>query len=158
MGCFFHFSSFWMRIHSKLNKFRIKNTCKLDCYIVSDLRFYLKYKVFCQKPAHSYLTKWLCWAAFFQMFIVLWMYNLALLVKSLFEWSLLKYPYIRCRGFCSIFTQGPPLIYLIIEKWTRLRYLQRNDYFSLKLQTNIWIKEKYRFKELEKSTACIKKQ
>ena len=26
--------------------------------------FYLKYKLFCPKPAHSYLPKWLCWAIF----------------------------------------------------------------------------------------------
>ena len=37
--------------------------------------FYLKYKLFCQKPAHSYLPKWLGWAAFFKMFIVFGMYN-----------------------------------------------------------------------------------
>ena len=38
--------------------------------------FYLKYKIFCQKPAHSYLPKWLCWllSIFFQMFTVLEMY------------------------------------------------------------------------------------
>ena len=30
----------WMKIHSKLNKFRMKKI--LDCYIVSDLRFSLE--------------------------------------------------------------------------------------------------------------------
>ena len=36
--------------------------------------FYLKFKLFCQKPAHSYLPKWLL-SSFFQMFIELGMYN-----------------------------------------------------------------------------------
>ena len=38
----------------------------LDCYFVLDLSFYLKYKLFCQKPAHSYMPKGLYWAAFFK--------------------------------------------------------------------------------------------
>ena len=42
--------------------------------------FYLKYKIFCQKPAHSYLLKWLC---FFQMFIVLGMYNFGQTKKNI---------------------------------------------------------------------------
>ena len=35
----FTFQVFWMKIHSKLNKFRIK---QLDCYIVSEFRFLLE--------------------------------------------------------------------------------------------------------------------
>ena len=43
---------------------------------------YLKYKLFYQKPVHSYLPKWLCWATFFKCLqYILRMYNFVLLKK-----------------------------------------------------------------------------
>ena len=45
------------------------------------LGFYLKYKLFIQKPAQSYLPKWLCWAAFFKMVIALGNYNFGVKTK-----------------------------------------------------------------------------
>ena len=45
---FFHLSSFLMKIHSKLNKLRIK---KIDCYIVSDLRFLLEIQAILQETS-----------------------------------------------------------------------------------------------------------
>ena len=55
-------------------------------------RYYLKYKLFCQKPAHSYLPKWLCWAAFFK----LGMYNFVLdrnfcIYANLNEWFFINF-------------------------------------------------------------------
>ena len=44
------------------------------------------YRLICQKPAHFSLPKWLWWAPFFQMFIVLGMYNFAFRVDCR-SWS-----------------------------------------------------------------------
>ena len=57
-----------MKIHSKLNKFRIKNTRLL--YVVSDLRFLLEIQGIL--PGMTVLS------SFFKMFIVLGMYNFAM--------------------------------------------------------------------------------
>ena len=76
MGYFFHFSRFWM-IPSKLNKFRIK---KLDCYIVSDLKFLHEIQAILPetRPLSAQMS---VLSSFFQMFIVLGMYYFAPKVK-----------------------------------------------------------------------------
>ena len=52
------FKFFWMEIHSKLKNAELKKPQIAMLLQISG--FYLKYKLFCQKPAHSYLPKWLC--------------------------------------------------------------------------------------------------
>ena len=64
----------WNRFHlqscaKKCIKFRFDT--QNQSYISSTLNIVahkcsMKYKLFWQKPAHSYLSKWLCWAAFFK--------------------------------------------------------------------------------------------
>jgi hypothetical protein len=60
MGYFFHFSSF-------LNKFKIK---KLDCYIVSDLRFLLEIQAILPETSPFLSAQIALVSTFFQMFIV----------------------------------------------------------------------------------------
>ena len=62
-----------MKIHSKLNKFRIKK--KLDCYIVSDLRFLLEIQAILSETSPFLSAQMAVLSSFFQMFIVLGMYN-----------------------------------------------------------------------------------
>ena len=38
----------------------------LESRMLYCFRFYLMYKLICQKPAHFYLPKWLWWASFFK--------------------------------------------------------------------------------------------
>ena len=67
------FKFFWMKIHSKLKKFRIKK--KLDCYIVSDLRFLLEIQAILPETSPFLSAQMAVLSSFFQMFIVLGMYN-----------------------------------------------------------------------------------
>ena len=61
-----------MKIHSKLNKFRIK---KLNCYIVSDLRFLLEIQAILPETSPFLSAQMAVLSSFFQLFIVLGMYN-----------------------------------------------------------------------------------
>ena len=72
MGYFFHV--FWKKLHSKLTKFRIKKYV-LDCYIVSDLRFLLEIQAILPKTSPFSCAQMAMLSGFFQMFIVLGMYN-----------------------------------------------------------------------------------
>jgi hypothetical protein len=63
-----------MKIHSKLNKFRIK---KLDCYIVSDFRFLLEIQAILPETSPFLSAQMAVLSSFFQVFIVLGMYNFA---------------------------------------------------------------------------------
>ena len=68
-----------MKIHSKLNKFRIKN--KLDCYIVSDLRFLLEIQAILPNNSPFLSAQMAVLSNFFQMFIALGMYNFESVIK-----------------------------------------------------------------------------
>ena len=57
---------FWMKIHSKLDKFRIK---KLECYIVSDLRFLLEIKAILPETSPLISAQMAVLSCFFQMLI-----------------------------------------------------------------------------------------
>ena len=57
-----------MKIHSKLNNFRIK---KLDCYIVSDLRFLLEIQAVLPETSPFLSAQMAVLSSFIQMFIVL---------------------------------------------------------------------------------------
>ena len=61
-----------MKINSKLNKFRIK---KLECYIVSGLRFLLEIQAILPETSPFSFVQMAMLSSFFQMFIVLGMYN-----------------------------------------------------------------------------------
>jgi hypothetical protein len=76
----FTFQGFWMKIHSKLNKFSIK---KLDCYVVSDLRFLLEIQAILLETSPFLSAQMAVMSSFFQMFIVLGMYNFGGGVKNL---------------------------------------------------------------------------
>ena len=75
----FNFQVFWMKIHSKLNRFRIK---KLDCYIVSDLRFLLEIQAILPETSPFLSAQMAVLSSFFQMFIVLGMYNFVFILKG----------------------------------------------------------------------------
>ena len=68
MAISFTFQVFWMKIHSKLNKFRIK---KLDCYIVSDPRFLRETQAILPETSHFLSAQMAVLSSFFQMFIIL---------------------------------------------------------------------------------------
>ena len=61
-----------MKIHSKLNELRIK---KLECYIVSELRFVLEIQANLPETSSSLSAQIAVLNSFFEMFIVLGMYN-----------------------------------------------------------------------------------
>ena len=63
------FKFFWMKIHSKLNKFRIKNRL-LYCF-----RFLLEIQAILPKTSPFLSAQIAVLSSFFQMFIVLGMYN-----------------------------------------------------------------------------------
>ena len=63
---FFTFQVIWMKIHSKLNKFRIK---KLDCYIVSDLRFLLEIQAILPKTSPFLSAQMAVLSSFFHMYL-----------------------------------------------------------------------------------------
>ena len=65
---------FWMKMHSKLNKL-------LDCYIVSDLRFLLEIQAILPETKTFLSNQMAGLSSFFQMFIVLGMYNFAIDVE-----------------------------------------------------------------------------
>ena len=67
MGYFFTFQVFWMKIQTKLNRFRIK---KLYCYIVSDLRFLLEIQAILPETSPFLFAQMAVLSSFFQMFIV----------------------------------------------------------------------------------------
>ena len=77
MGYSFHFSSFWMKIHSKLNRFRIKEKI-LDCYIAYDLRYLLEIQGIQPKTSPFLYPIMAVNSSFFQMLIVLGMFNFRL--------------------------------------------------------------------------------
>ena len=95
------FKFFERKYLQKLNKFSIKN---LDCYIVSDLRFLLEIQDILPETS-PFLYAWMAvLSTFFQMFIVLGMYNFGQtkkkhfrpMVQSHFEWRILRFP---CGGY-----------------------------------------------------------
>ena len=61
------FKFFWMKIHSKLNRFRINKI--LDCYIVSDLRFLLEIQGILPETNPYLSAQMAVLSSFFQMFI-----------------------------------------------------------------------------------------
>ena len=71
------------------------------------LGFYLKYKLFIQNTwaGQSYLPKWLCWAAFFQMFIVLGIYNFGSSSKASSRFSRINSPFLGFFSSKSTFTR-----------------------------------------------------
>ena len=58
----FTFQVFWMKVHSKLNKFSIK---KLGCYIVSDLRFLLEIQAILPKTSPFLFAQMAVLSSFF---------------------------------------------------------------------------------------------
>ena len=93
MVYFFHFSRFfWMKIHPKLNKFRIK---ELDWYIVSDFRFLLEIQAILPKTSLFLPAQMAVLYSFFQMFIVLGMYNFQLVQTQTKNWHRSKILCIR---------------------------------------------------------------
>ena len=73
---YFHllFNILSMKIHSKLNKFKIK---KLDCYIVPHLRFLLEILQAILPETSPFLSSQMAvLSSFFQIFMVLGMYNI----------------------------------------------------------------------------------
>ena len=79
MGYHFHFSSFWLKKHSKLILNSGLKSRFLFCLI---FQFYLMYRLICQKPAHFVSAKMALVSTFFQMFIVLEMYKFGCLLKG----------------------------------------------------------------------------
>ena len=77
--CFFTFQVFWMIIHPKLNKFRLK---RLDGYIVSDLRFLFKIQAILPETSPFLFAQMTVLSSFFQMFIVLGMHNFGIIIKG----------------------------------------------------------------------------
>ena len=75
MGYYFHFSSFLGEKAFKINlKIQDKN---LDSYFFLIFQFYLMYMLICQKPAHFLSAQMALVNTFFQILIVLGMYNFA---------------------------------------------------------------------------------
>ena len=65
-------SLFWMKIHSKLNEFRIKI---LDSYIISDLRFLLEIQAILPETSPFLAAQMAVLSSFFQKFLVFEMYS-----------------------------------------------------------------------------------
>ena len=72
MGCLQVFPVFWMKIHFKLNNSEKKI---LDCHIVSDLRILLEIQGVLPETSPFLSAQMAVLSSFFQMFIVLGMYN-----------------------------------------------------------------------------------
>ena len=86
-----------MKIHPKLNKFRIK---RLDGYIVSDLRFLLKIQAILPETSPFLFAQMAVLSSSFQMFIVLGMYNFAAKL-SLKRWQDIYFTVVNCLFYRS---------------------------------------------------------
>ena len=91
---------FWIEIHSKLNKFRIK---KLDCYIVSDFRFLLEIQAILLETSPFLSAQMAVLSSFLKMFRLLGRYNFGKLesVVKFFEylWAIYQFPSVSYMHF-----------------------------------------------------------